>query len=167
MGIEPTTSGLDLPSLCRLSYKVAQRKSGTILDGESRRREIYTSELILCSIICVPSATRHNIYMYPYFLFAAIHHLKSSPTFSVRPCSSVGRVTEDLIRRSWVRFPPRSKYFFFASCGSLFPFPGLTPSGLFMGERSTLIYTSELIPQNWLQGRLTHRLCCCSGKIKI
>ena len=39
VGIEPTTSGLDLPSLCRLSYKVAQRKSGTILDDESRRRE--------------------------------------------------------------------------------------------------------------------------------
>ena len=58
----------------------------------------------------------------PYFLFAAIHHLKSSPTFSVRPCGSVGRVTVDLIRRSWVRFPPRSKGFFFASCGSLFPF---------------------------------------------
>ena len=83
---------------------------------------IYTSELILCSTICVPSATRHNIHMYPYFLFAAIHHLKSSPTFSVRPCSSVGRVTVDLIRRSWVRFPPRSNDFFFASCGSLFPF---------------------------------------------
>ena len=83
---------------------------------------IYTSELILCSTIYVPSATRHNIYMYPYFLFAAIHHLKSSPTFSVRPCSSVGRVTVDLIRRSCVRFPPRSKDFFFASCGSLFPF---------------------------------------------
>ena len=46
---------------------------------------IYTSELILCSTICVPSAARHNIHMYPYFLFAAIHHLKSSPTFSVRP----------------------------------------------------------------------------------
>ena len=73
-------------------------------------------------LICVPSATRHNIHMYPYFLFAAIHHLKSSLTFSVRPCSSVGRVTVDLIRRSWVRFPPRSKIFFFASCGSLFPF---------------------------------------------
>ena len=29
MGIEPTTSGLDLP-LCRLSYEVGQRKSGTI-----------------------------------------------------------------------------------------------------------------------------------------
>ena len=40
VGIEPTTSGLDVPSLCRLSYKVAQRKSGTILDGESRRREV-------------------------------------------------------------------------------------------------------------------------------
>ena len=73
MGIEPTTSGLDLPLLCRLSYKVAQRKSGTILDGESRRRE------------------------------------------------SKG-----------------------ASCGSLFPLLGLTPSGLFMGL-STLLYTSELI----------------------
>ena len=83
---------------------------------------IYTSELILCSTICVPSATRHNIHMYPYFLFAAIHHLKLSPTFSVRPCSSVGRVTVDLIRRSWFRFPQRPKDFFFASCGSLFPF---------------------------------------------
>ena len=47
---------------------------------------------------------------------------KSSPTFSVRPRSSVGRVTVDLIRRSWVRFPPRSKDFFFTSCGSLVPF---------------------------------------------
>ena len=39
VGIEPTTSGLDLPSLCRLSYEVGQRKSGTILSGKSRRRE--------------------------------------------------------------------------------------------------------------------------------
>ena len=44
-----------------------------------------------------------------------------SPTFSVRPCSSVGRATVDLIRRLWVRFPPRSKDFFFASCSYLFP----------------------------------------------
>ena len=36
---------------------------------------IYTSELILCFTICVLSATRHNIHMYPYFLSAAIHHL--------------------------------------------------------------------------------------------
>ena len=34
VGIEPTTSGLDLPLLCRLSYEV-----GHDLDGESRRRE--------------------------------------------------------------------------------------------------------------------------------
>ena len=83
--------------------------------------------------ICVPSATRHNIHMYPYFLFAAIHHLKSSPTFSVRPCSSVGRVTVNLIRRSWVRFPPRSKDFSLPRVVPCFPLLGLTPSGLFMG----------------------------------
>ena len=105
---------------------------------------IYTSELILCSTICVHSATRHNIHMYPYFLFAAIHHLKSSPTFSGRPRSSVGRVTVDLIRRSWVQFPPRSKDLFFTSCGSLIPFTRANAHGLFMGSISTLIYTSEL-----------------------
>ena len=105
---------------------------------------IYTSEVILCSTIFVPSATRHNIHMYPYFLFAAIHHLKSSPTFSVRPCSSVGRVTEDLIRRSWVRFH-RGQKIFLSRVVTCFPLLGLTPSGLFMGLSSTMIYTSELI----------------------
>ena len=30
VGIEPTTAGLDLPLLCRLSYEVGQRESGTI-----------------------------------------------------------------------------------------------------------------------------------------
>ena len=30
VGIEPTTSRLDLPLLCRLSYEVGQRESGTI-----------------------------------------------------------------------------------------------------------------------------------------
>ena len=34
VGIEPTVT-----SACRLSYEVGQRKSGTILGGESRRRE--------------------------------------------------------------------------------------------------------------------------------
>ena len=106
---------------------------------------IYTQELILCSTICVPSATRHNIHMYPCLLFAANYHLKSSPTFSGRPRSSVGRVTVDLIRRSWVRFPPRSKAFFFASVVPCFSLLGLTPSGLFMGLSSTIIYTQELI----------------------
>ena len=33
VGIEPTTSGLDLPLLCRLSYEVGQRKSGTIFNN--------------------------------------------------------------------------------------------------------------------------------------
>ena len=91
------------------------------------------------------SATRHNIHMCPYFLFAAIHHLKSSPTFSVRPCSSVGRVTVDLIRRSRVRFPPRSKDFSLPRVVPCLPLLGLTPSGLFMVLSSTIIYTSELI----------------------
>ena len=95
VGIEPTTSGLDLPSLCRLRYKVAQRKS-----GRKRKR-------------------------------------KSSPTFSVRPCSSVGRVTVDLIRKSWVRFPPRSKDFSLPRVVPCFPLLGLTLSGLFMGLSST------------------------------
>ena len=30
VGLEPTTFGLDLPLLCRLSYNVGERKSGTI-----------------------------------------------------------------------------------------------------------------------------------------
>ena len=30
VGIEPTTSGLDLLLVCRLSYEVGQRESGTI-----------------------------------------------------------------------------------------------------------------------------------------
>ena len=39
--IEPTASGLDLPLLCRLSYEVGQRKSGTIKvvnRGEEKER---------------------------------------------------------------------------------------------------------------------------------
>ena len=43
VGIEPTTSRLDLPLLCRLSYEVGQRKSGTIMvvnRGEERIRDI-------------------------------------------------------------------------------------------------------------------------------
>ena len=44
MGIEPTTSGLDLPLLCRLSYEVGQRKSGTIKvvnRGEEKDKGTY------------------------------------------------------------------------------------------------------------------------------
>ena len=127
---------------------------------------IYTSELILCSTICIPSATRHNIHIYPYFLFAAIHHLKSSPTFSVRPCRSVGRVTVDLIRRSWVWFPPRSKIFSLPRVVPCFPLLGLTPSGLFMGLNSTIIYTSELrwFPSFALRIPTAHDFCVISAR---
>ena len=37
VGIEPTTSGLDLPLLCRLSYEVGQRKS---------RPRLFLSDLV-------------------------------------------------------------------------------------------------------------------------
>ena len=172
MGIEPTTSGLDLPLLCRLSYEVGQRKSGTIYvvnRGEGKVRvhmnvprvapwfpllgltpsglymgsistQIYTSELILCFTICVHSATRHYIHSYvPLLSLRRDSPPKSSPTFSVRPRSSVGRVTIDLIRRSWVRFPPRPKDFFFTSWGSLIPFTRANAQWVIHG------FTSELI----------------------
>ena len=35
---------------------------------------IYTSELIFCSIICLHSATRPNIHMYPYICFIYIEN---------------------------------------------------------------------------------------------
>ena len=113
----------------------------------------YTLELSLCSSICVSSATRHihmHIHMYSLLSLRRDSPPKSSPTFSVRPRGSVGRITvhyyiitlfesqiilaehecctnwgdckSNLIRRSWVRFPPRSKDFLFTSCGSLIPF---------------------------------------------
>ena len=47
--------------------------------------------------------------------------------------SSVGRVTVDLIRRSWVRFPPRSKDFSFTSCGSLIPFTRANAQWVILG----------------------------------
>ena len=84
---------------------------------------IYNSELILCSTFCVHSATRHSIHMYPYFLFAAIRHLKSSPTFSVRPLRSVGRDGRSNPEVVGL-IPTEAKDFFFASCGSLIPFTG-------------------------------------------
>ena len=59
---------------------------------------------------------------------------------------SNGRVTEDQIRRSWVRFPPRSKDFFFTSCGSLIPFTRANAQWVTSWVQvSTLNYTSELI----------------------
>ena len=82
---------------------------------KNKLMSVFNESVLLC-------ATRHNIHMYPLLSLRRDSPPKSSPTFSVRPRSSVGRVTVDLIRRSWVRFPPRSKDFFFTSCGSLIPF---------------------------------------------
>ena len=53
MGIQPTTSGLDLPLLYRLSYEVGE-KVGDDLGCESRRRESKGTY-----------ATRRNIHILP------------------------------------------------------------------------------------------------------
>ena len=92
--------------------------SGLFMDLS--RTLIYTSELILCSTLCVPSATRHNIHMYPYFLFAAIHHLKSSPTFSVRPCT----VQPKTNARARTSICVRKKFFLRLIAGRLSLSPG-------------------------------------------
>ena len=53
--------------------------STVIIYIKQRARRVFLNQaeqwLILCFTICVLSATQHNIHMYPYFLFAAIHHL--------------------------------------------------------------------------------------------
>ena len=56
----------------------------------------------------------------------------------------VDRVTVDLIRRSWVQFPPGpdshrgQKNFFFTSCGSLIPFTSANAQWVFHGPHITL-----------------------------
>ena len=70
VGIEPTTSGLDLPLLCRLSYEVGQRKSGTIKvvnRGEEKVRvHIYVVPRSTMNTngvtICVHSATVFKLF---------------------------------------------------------------------------------------------------------
>ena len=64
----------------------------------------------------------------------------------MRPCSSVGRVTVDLIRGGRGLDSHRGqKIFSLPRVVPCFPLLGLTPCGLFMGLSSTLIYTSVLI----------------------
>ena len=50
VGIEPTTSGLDLPLLCRLSYEVGQRKSGTIKVVNRGEEEVRVHIYMLCRV---------------------------------------------------------------------------------------------------------------------
>ena len=50
VGIEPTTSGLDLPLLCRLSYEVGQRKSGTIKVVNRGKEKVRAHIYMLCRV---------------------------------------------------------------------------------------------------------------------
>ena len=79
VGMEPTTSGLDLPVTLPTELRGRTEKVGDDLGGDSPPKSsptffvrlswalhstlIYTSKLILCSTICVHSATRHNIHI--------------------------------------------------------------------------------------------------------
>ena len=107
MGIEPTTSGLDLPSLCpersRCMRKFLRRSS---ILGSVRK-----SSRLFCRT------------------FWATERL--------------GCLVKRRPERSW---PNRGqKIFSLPRVVPCFPLLGLTPSGLFMGLSSTIIYTSELI----------------------
>ena len=94
--------------------------------------------------MCVHSATRHNIYIYPYFLFAVIHHL-NRPHFSQSNLVAHSAENGGSSWRLWVRFPTRSRYFFFTSYGSLIPLTRANARWVIHGLNSTLIYTSKLI----------------------
>ena len=50
VAIEPTTSGLDLPLLCRLSYEVGQRKSGTIKVVNRGEEKVRVHIYMLCRV---------------------------------------------------------------------------------------------------------------------
>ena len=49
VGIEPTTSGLDLRLLCRLSYEVGQRKWGTILGVNHGKKKVRVHNYECCA----------------------------------------------------------------------------------------------------------------------
>ena len=51
--------------------------------------------------------------------------------------------TRELTTRGKVRFPPRSKDFFFASCGSLFPFTRANAQWVIHGFKVALYFTLQ------------------------
>ena len=57
-----------IPTEVKRSFSLPRVVPWFPLLGVSHSTLIYTSELILCSTICVHSATRHNIHMYPYLI---------------------------------------------------------------------------------------------------
>ena len=107
VGIASMTSGL----LCPLSYEVGQRKSSGSFIGFSQHFNLHFRVNPLFHHVCSWCYAAQHSYV-PLLSLRRDSPPKSSPTFSVRPRSSVGRVTVDLLRRLWVRFPPRSKEFF-------------------------------------------------------
>ena len=90
------------------SHRAARIKGFPVTETcEDFRKERFRVNSLFQYLCSQCYAAQHSYV--PLLSLSAIHHLKLSPTFSVRPCSSVGRVTVDLIRRSWVRFPPGRK----------------------------------------------------------
>ena len=68
VGIEPTTSGLDLLLLCRLSYEVGQRKSGMIMvvnHGEEKVRVhmnvVLRGTTFICILIDLPDFVSNQV----------------------------------------------------------------------------------------------------------
>ena len=57
-GKQGTTRGKE-----KISFDLGGNRTNRLFMGLSSTL-IYTSELILCFTICVPSATRHNIHIY-------------------------------------------------------------------------------------------------------
>ena len=85
VGIEPTTSGLDLPLLCRLSYEVGQRKSGTIKvvnRGEEKVRAHVNVVLRSTMNICNMHVLVERIKLSPSYLIYCLTICTLSVIFS-------------------------------------------------------------------------------------
>ena len=89
VGIEPTTSGLDLPLLCRLSYEVGQRRSGTIKVVNRGEEKVRVH------------ITRHNIQM-------CANHIDNLPGFSVSEVVFLSPFSLPPSLSSWLVFHPAS-----------------------------------------------------------
>ena len=88
VGIEPTTSGLDLPSLCRLSFEVGRRDDFNLHSRVNSlfhhlRPWFYVTQHWSCWCVSLLSLRRDS-------------PPKSSPTFSVRPLN-----WSNVIRNGW------------------------------------------------------------------
>ena len=89
---------------------------------EGSRTKIQFSYPIICIISAID--TTFVLYHSDSRSNCCNYHHNHPPLAPIWASSSVNRAKMDQIRRSWVRFPPRSKTVFFASCGSLFPYQG-------------------------------------------